>query len=221
MGKITGMEAAQNVPPKVLLIYKAIEQLIAEEQDLNAIKVSTITALAGIGKGTAYDYFETKDDIIACALLYQIKIIVNELSAVLMQKTTLSEQINYLLDAIEKEDGNQQYFLKFIHVLTENSSYCQLVRDKMATEEFHSYMPINVLWEIVERGKACAEIRKDLPTDYIISSVASRMIMYMISISSQCCFHVNAFGFRPYIYKAIMDELTIGLKDSAKMGEKI
>ncbi|MBE5883028.1 MAG: TetR/AcrR family transcriptional regulator [Lachnospiraceae bacterium] len=207
MGRITGMEAAQNVPPKVQLIYKAVVQLIAEGQDLNAIKVSTITELAGIGKGTAYDYFETKDDIIACALLYQIKVIVDELSNALIQRETLSEQINFLMDEIEKEEGNQPYFLRFIHALTENTSYCQLVRDKMTTEEFHSYMPIKIFSEIVERGVARGEIRADLPSDYVISAVASRMIMYMISLCSADCFQVDALRFRPYIYQGIMDEL--------------
>ena len=52
MEKITGMEAAHEVPPKVLLIYEAVEKLIASGEDINSVKVSTITELAGIGKGT-------------------------------------------------------------------------------------------------------------------------------------------------------------------------
>lgn len=207
MGKITGMEAAQNVPPKVLLIYEAIEHLIAEGRDLNSVKVSTITELAGIGKGTAYDYFETKDDIIACALIYQIKIISNTLCEALKKQESFAAQIAFLMDSIENENGNRNYFLRFIHVLTENSSYCQLVREKMATEAFRSYMPVNVFAEIVEMGVERGEIKRELPTDYVICAVFSKLMTYMMSICSAECFHLDILRFRPYIYKGLLDEL--------------
>lgn len=207
MSKITGMEAAQHVPPKVLLIYKAIEQLIAGGQDLNAVKVSTITALAGIGKGTAYDYFETKDEMIACALIYQIKMIAGLLSDALKQQESFGAQIDFLLDSIEKENGKQQYFLRFVHVLTENSSYCQLAREKLASEEFHNFMPKNVFAELVKAGMERGEIRSDLPADYVICAVFSKMMTYLISFCSAECFDVNPTQYRPYIYQGLMDEL--------------
>lgn len=207
MNKITGMEAAQNVPPKVLLIYKAVEQLIAEGQDMNAVKVSTITDLAGIGKGTAYDYFETKDEMIACSLLYQIKEISCLLSEALMKQESFWGQINFLLDSIEKEKGKQQYFLRLVHVLTENSGYCQLARTKMATGDFHNYICKGVFAELAKRAMARGEIRSDLPVDYVVYAVFSKMMTYLISFCSADCFHVNPAQFRPYIYQGIMDEL--------------
>lgn len=207
MGKITGMEAAANVPPKVRLIYKAIEQLIAEEQDLNVVKVSTITDLAGIGKGTAYDYFETKDDMIACALIYQIKKISDSLSEALGKQENFAAQIDFLLDSIEKKNGKQQYFLRFMHVLTENSSYCQLAREKMGTEQFGSFLPKNVFGELVQRGMERGEIRRELPVDYVVCAIFAKMMTYMISFCSAECFHVTPTQFRPYIYQGILDEL--------------
>ena len=72
MGKITGLEEPREIPSKVLLLYEAVEQLIVEGVDLNAICVSAITGKAGIGKGTAYEYFDTKEDILACAIMFYI-----------------------------------------------------------------------------------------------------------------------------------------------------
>lgn len=207
MSKITGMEAAQNVPPKVLAIYKAIEQLIAGGQDLNAVKVSTITELAGIGKGTAYDYFETKDEMIASALIYQIKNISEVLSDALEQQQNFGAQIDFLLDSIEQENGKQQYFLRFMHVLTENSTYCQLAREKLSSEAFHNFMPKDVFADLVKSGKERGEIRSDLPTDYVICAVFSKMMTYLVSFCSAECFQVNPTQFRPYIYRGLLDEL--------------
>ena len=47
--------------PKVLALYRGVLELLDEGADVNTIKVSDITAKAGIGKGTAYDYFKSRE----------------------------------------------------------------------------------------------------------------------------------------------------------------
>ena len=59
--------------PKEKAIYKAVLELFEEGADLNSLTVSEITAKAGIGKGTAYDYFSDKEEMIAKALFYNIE----------------------------------------------------------------------------------------------------------------------------------------------------
>ena len=207
MEKITGMEAYQDVPAKVLLIYDAVEQLIIQEQDLNTVKVSTITEKAGIGKGTAYAYFETKDDIIACALLYQIRKMCDELADAVSEKESLGEKINFLLDEIEQKKVRRQSFLRLVHVLTENTGYCQLVRQKMSSKEFHMSIPVNRFTHMVQEGIAGGEIKPELPAEYVISCIASRLFMYMVYFCAEGCFPVNPTTLRPYIYKGLMEEL--------------
>ncbi len=65
MGKVTGLEDIHHVPPKVNQMYEAVMQLLEEGADVADIRVSTITERAGIGKGTAYEYFDTKEEIVA------------------------------------------------------------------------------------------------------------------------------------------------------------
>ena len=57
MSKITGLEAPNQVPPKVTAMYRAVSTLLREDKDISEMSVSMITGLAGIGKGTAYEYF--------------------------------------------------------------------------------------------------------------------------------------------------------------------
>lgn len=209
MEKITGMEASQDVPAKVLLIYDAVEHLIKEGQDLNTVKVSTITEKAGIGKGTAYDYFETKDDLIACALLFQIRKMCDELANAISGEDSFGDKINFLLDEIEQKKGRRQSFLRLVHVLTENNGYCQLVRQKMASEEFQKSMPASRFDNIVKEGVARGEIKPEFPPEYVISCVASRLFMYMVYFCAEGCFPVNPTTLRPYIYKGLMEELCV------------
>ena len=60
MGRITGAEKQEELPEKVRLLYDAVFQLFVEGTDLADITVSGITGKAGIGKGTAYDYFDSR-----------------------------------------------------------------------------------------------------------------------------------------------------------------
>nr|MCR5755504.1 TetR/AcrR family transcriptional regulator [Acetatifactor sp.] len=73
MGKMTGMENIDDIPQKVLLLYNAVGQMIAENVDVNGLRVVNITDRAGIGKGTAYEYFDSKEDILSCAMVYGVR----------------------------------------------------------------------------------------------------------------------------------------------------
>ncbi len=66
-------ELSQSAARKVEKLYQAVTELLEEGADITAIKVSDITNRAGIGKGTAYEYFDNKEEIIANALKYDMK----------------------------------------------------------------------------------------------------------------------------------------------------
>lgn len=55
---------------KVQKMYEAISELVQEKKDVATLKVSDITSRAGIGKGTAYEYFSSKEEIIVHASLW-------------------------------------------------------------------------------------------------------------------------------------------------------
>ena len=57
-------------PEKVQKMYEAISELVQEKRDIATLKVQDITSRAGIGKGTAYEYFSSKEEIIVHASLW-------------------------------------------------------------------------------------------------------------------------------------------------------
>ena len=103
MGKITGAEKQDELPEKVRLLYNAVLQLFEEGTDLADITVSSITGKAGIGKGTAYDYFDSKEELVACALLYVMTQMTEKLLKMLETKENFGEQMACLLDWVEFE----------------------------------------------------------------------------------------------------------------------
>ena len=58
------------VSDKVERLYEAVRTLLEEGKSVNTLTVSEITERAGIGKGTAYEYFKSKEEMIAKAILY-------------------------------------------------------------------------------------------------------------------------------------------------------
>lgn len=207
MSKITGLEDINNVPPKVLQMYQAVIELIEEGADASSIRVSTITDRAGIGKGTAYEYFDTKEDILACAVVYHVQQLFDWLGTVLMEKENFREQIDYLLDEINRKSRKKFCFLRFVHMLTDNSEFSRLVQQKLCSEKARRYMPVTIFSSILGRAVERGELRSDLPMDYMIYSVFSRLLAYMMTITTEESFGMNPEKIRPYVYQGILDEL--------------
>lgn len=207
MGKITGLEDAHQVPPKVRQMYAAVLQLIEEGADATGIRVSTITDRAGIGKGTAYEYFDSKEEIVACAVVYQLQRVFDWLENALAEKKSFGEQLNFLLDIMSVRDCRKYAFLRFVHLLTDNSEFSRMVREKMAAEEFSQYLPVNVFGRILQQGVARGELRADVPLEYLIYNIFSHLLTYMMAVTTEDCFRIDPQMMRPFVYKGIMNEI--------------
>ena len=95
-----------DVQDKERLMYGAVVKMVQEGFDMNSIKVSDITKRAGIGKGTAYEYFGSKEEIIVKALLYDTFSHLKKIDSLLEEKNDFSDKyyilMNYLEDNISQ-----------------------------------------------------------------------------------------------------------------------
>ena len=120
MSKITGLEAPNQVPPKVTAMYRAVSTLLREDKDISEMSVSMITGLAGIGKGTAYEYFDSKEEIIVCALLYEIRTVTEQASHQIQTCPDLETQIHRMLLLVEEHSQCVDAIMAFLHLLTDH-----------------------------------------------------------------------------------------------------
>lgn len=207
MGKITGLEAAGQVPPKVRQMYQAVIRLLEEGADVSGLRVSEITERAGIGKGTAYEYFDTKEEIVACAVVYHVQCVMDWFQQTLSKKESFAEQLDFLLDTMSVRDGRMHGFLRFVHLLTDSSEFSLLVREKMNAEEFERYLPVKVFGRILERGVRRGELRDDLPLEYLTYCVFSHLLTYMMAFAAEDCHHMDFRPMRPLVYRGILNEI--------------
>lgn len=108
------MEAEMN--EKVLAMYHAVWNLMDEGHDINKLKVSDITERAGIGKGTAYEYFRSKEEILECAIRYDSALQYNELAEELEKQQTLKGSMECVFSWLENSIGRRRFILQFLEM---------------------------------------------------------------------------------------------------------
>lgn len=170
--------------PKIIALFRAVNDLMLEGADINGITVSQITVRAGIGKGTAYEYFTNKEELIAGALLYKLSNICQEVQEEMETRSSLRDKVSYLLDAIDQKEREKTYLLKVVNIVTDASPLSRQIESIMKSEAYSIYMPENILdylleCAVKERGESAA-----VPTAYTKLNVAAKMLTYtMYSLS--------------------------------------
>lgn len=187
-------------------MYDAVIGLISEGEDMNDIKVSRITEKAGIGKGTAYDYFDSKEEIIACAIAFVVKKTTEELHDGLKQLNSFSDRMSYLLDKTEEKLGEQMCFMRFVHMMSDTSALSLLLREKIEQESLERYLPLSTLAEVLAEAVEKGEVRDDLPMDYMVFTICSRLVTYMGCISTQSCTGADPVRMRKYVFQGMIEE---------------
>lgn len=206
MGKISSDECNFEIPPKVLQMYRAVMELIEEGEDPNLLRVSTITERAGIGKGTAYEYFDSKEEIIIYSIVYQMQTTVSAMEQKLQGKVSFQEKLGCLLDVADVQKGKKSCFLKLVHLFTDNSELSRQVRRKLDSELFRKYGILQFFRGILSEAVMNGELRADLPLDYMLFSLVSRILSYMLFLSADGA-QVDRVRMRELVYHGILEEL--------------
>lgn len=207
MSKITGMEPVQEIPPKVLLMYDAVQQLIGEGCSVSQIRVSSITERAGIGKGTAYEYFDSKEEILVGAFIFYVRSLAEEMNRQLRPLGSLREQVNYIFDELDRDSHKKYCFVHFVHEVTDNSQFGRMVKERLQenslTRNFAEYLFGDIIRQGIERG----DITPDIPMDYLIYTVFCKVLTYMMCICTEECFDTDAPAFRRLIIEGILRDM--------------
>ncbi len=99
-------------PEKVQKMYEAISELVQEKREIDALKVQDITSRAGIGKGTAYEYFSSKEEIIVHASLWICFQQNREMERELSQLTGFQEKFMFLLEWMKNHKEQNDLIMK-------------------------------------------------------------------------------------------------------------
>lgn len=154
-------------------------------------KIIDIADAAGIGKGTVYEYFESKDEIFFELFKTKVAAGYDHLSELLDKKIPGEAKIKEYLE-IELTNTSRYTFNK--NFLVDLVMKSDAFRNPALIESIHKLMKkkFTILHGIIEEGINSGEFRK---TDPLMAAVAVMgAINFFISID---CIHIEPFEFLP------------------------
>ena len=171
--------------PKEKAIYQAVLALFEEGADLNSLTVSEITKRAGIGKGTAYEYFSDKEEMIAKALFYNTELFCKHLYEGIAEKESLYAKIDFLLLTMEEQIGNTNCIFRLM-LLSDNSMLSKRMRELMEEKKLSGEMPvIDIIEKILENEFQNSEIPSGERMEYLVMSIFSKIWCYALWLEKE------------------------------------
>ena len=137
------LEQFINPPKKARLMFEAVIGFVHEKIDPGSLTVQDITARAGVGKGTAYEYFSSKEELIALALFFDYGLRILELQELLEKKKNFEEKMLGLLDWLHDNKSYHMTFVKMIQISAGDEGVCQMLQTRIPQDVFdgmHSYL---------------------------------------------------------------------------------
>lgn len=169
---------SKDYSPKEKAIYEAVIDLFEEGADLNSLTVSEITRKAGIGKGTAYEYFSDKEEMIAKALFYNSRIFCKQLYNGMCKEKDLEGKINYLLLKMEQQAPKAKCIFRLIQMMSDNSDISRrmkgMVKEVLAAKKF----AVSIIKDVLEDEYKDKETPSEDKMEYLVLSIYSRMMCY-------------------------------------------
>lgn len=200
-----------EIPEKVLLIYQAVPQMLKEGADINTLKVSEITERAGIGKGTAYEYFSSKEELITRALLFYIEKKVNDIENISESQNSFPDKIHAVLDYVEQNFDDIRGFCMLVRIETGSYEISEPLKNEYERmqETFDCHRMDHLIDRMIEQGRQ-EGILTENNTFLCRMAFASQMMMYTAALLQQEKADLNVpetEKLKTFVYHALVKSL--------------
>ena len=196
------IERFSNLSDKERKIYQSVFLLLQEGRDINSLTVSEITEKAGIGKGTAYGYFKSKEEMVENAVLYGIFQCITAISEKVSGKETFREKVMEVLNWMDKIFFEQQVSV-ILYQLTQSSMRCSCQPNNAGKKYLEEKIQ-----QMVDTGIADGTLKSDYAKEYqqymIVSSFGA-FWMFLNQEESQD--QEKRELFKAYLYRCLVSNL--------------
>lgn len=200
-----------EIPEKVLLIYQTVPQMLKEGADINTLKVSEITERAGIGKGTAYEYFSSKEELITRALLFYIEKKVNDIENISESQNSFPDKIHAVLDYVEQNFDDIRGFCMLVRIGTGSYEISEPLKNEYERmqETFDCHRMDHLIDRMIEQGRQEGILTQN-NTFLCRMAFASQMMMYTAALLQQEKADLNVpetEKLKTFVYHALVKSL--------------
>ena len=165
--------------PKEIAIYQAVIELFQEGADINNLTVAEITGRAGIGKGTAYEYFSGKEEMIAKAFFYNGEVFCKQLYEGMCKEKNLHDKIEFALFTMEQQIPRANCIFRLIHMLSDNSPISRWIKDLVEQKTLSGEIPaVDVIRRMLNDELQSRETLSEEKMTYLVLSIYSKVFCY-------------------------------------------
>ena len=195
----------EALPPKVEAVFQAVISLLDQGYTSDNLKVSMIAKEAGIGKGTVYEYFESKEEIIARALVYEMDDTMDAIANVVSGTEGLEEALVKILEWLENNFDRKVTFRRLIRMQEGSDSISAKLHEELK-KQGRSPCDLNYyVMKLVERGREKGEIAEMLPDSMAASAVFSGVLMFFVYLHFPGQYEkMDSEAARRFVVKSIM-----------------
>ncbi len=174
----------QKYTDKQLAVFRAVVALMDEGYDMRKIKASDIAQKAGIGKGTLYNYFQNKEEILAQSTLYLIDSTLHTMIEQVHEQQSFEEKFSVLLRLLSHAASRKKAALS---MLVQGLGREELVKNFKQAEELLCNCQLEMRREILLFAQAGIEEGVFLPHDeeYTLYVFISAFSGYLSA--RECC----------------------------------
>lgn len=200
----SGLEGEKECPPKVKAMFEAVLELFSSGRELSTLRVSEITEKAGIGKGTAYEYFSTKEEIIVGAIEYEAKRHFSILINLIESGQSFQEIIFRGLDMLEAANEKYHGFTVLEKIMRDSTISGGNLLEEIEKHKESCGLGFYMTKRLMELAADSGFIKERHPYK-VWSAVLSQFISYAFYLSHQAMLHdIGREEARDFIYQNIV-----------------
>lgn len=172
---------------KIIAIYHAVEDFVADGADLASMRVSDIAAKAGIGKGTTYEYFTSKEELVVKAMVYLVGSMTKRIINNMEKLDTFHDKFMLLLAEMEEKVKQRACILKYFHMLGDLNLCDKMQEVLLTSEDARRSNPMQIIRYLIREGKKDGLITDKYSDSYMETAMFSRIIGFVVYVD-------NVFG---------------------------
>lgn len=199
-----GMEPEEEYPPKVKAMFEAVLELFSSGRELNTLKVSEITEKAGIGKGTAYEYFSTKEEIIVSAMEYEAKRHFSVIIDLIERGQSFQEILFRGMDMMEAVNEKYHGFAVMEKIMRDSTITGSGILEVMEKRRENCNIGFLVTERLMKLAADSGVIKESDPCK-VWSAILSQLIVYACYLTHRKVFgHMEREEAREFVYRNIL-----------------
>jgi AcrR family transcriptional regulator len=152
------------------LILAAAAELV-NTKGYRAMSMDEIAAVVGVSKGTVYQHFPSKEDLMIALLQRHVQDVQRTLDDILNAPTSPRARLQRMLTIIYQRVASHRF--RLFEAIDQNPELRRRLESQRANSQEFIEGIMRRIGELLDEGKAIGEIAPDLPTSVLLSLYAS------------------------------------------------